>query len=79
MKNALMVSVARLPALTEADLDKIRAVERADKLAPQVGVETWSYIHAGMYARTVRITSTMLGRVIEMLKAEVEGLGIRLN
>ena len=43
----------RLPAMTPAAIDKVRALQITEAARPQVPLETRHVLHGGMYARTI--------------------------
>ena len=43
----------RLPAMTPAAIDKVRALQVTEAARPQVPLETRHVLHGGMYARTI--------------------------
>lgn len=43
------------PAMADEAVGKVRALEAQVLEAPQVDIETWHVLHAGMYARTILI------------------------
>lgn len=47
--------VPALPAMAPDAVDKVREMETRVLEAPQVDIETWHVLHAGMYARTILI------------------------
>lgn len=51
---------ARLPAMTQGDIDKVRALESHALKQPQVEIETMHLIHAGMYQRTIKIPAGVM-------------------
>ena len=51
--HSLQATLDRVPAMTGAALDNVRAMEKLVGLAPQYAVETHHVIHGGMYCRTI--------------------------
>jgi len=49
-----------LPATSIEVMDKVRAVEQRVREMPQIVVQTEHVLHAGMYARTVRLDANVL-------------------
>lgn len=44
-----------LPAMAEADIGKVRALEQAIAAGPQIDIPITHTLHAGVYARTARV------------------------
>lgn len=59
-KKDLAVSNTSVPAMSEIAINKVRQLEAAALLQPQENVETDHLIHAGMYARTIKIPAKVL-------------------
>ena len=51
----LAVRSIGVPAMTEAEIDNVRAVQTEDAALPQVALETQHLLHAGLYLRTIRM------------------------
>lgn len=54
-EGAIDATRPRFPAMSDEAVGKVRELEERALTAPQVEVETWHVLHAGMYARTIRI------------------------
>lgn len=51
----LSLSTARVPAMTKAAMAKVRGVGIEDSALPQIALEMQHVLHAGLYARTLRL------------------------
>lgn len=64
----LAVIAPRIPAMSPAAIDKVRQLESLASERPQVAIMTEHVLHAGMYARTIRIPAdTMITGVLVKL------------
>lgn len=50
----------QLPAMADADVEKVRRLESEIAQQEQVPIETQHHFHAGMYCRTIRIPAGVL-------------------
>lgn len=53
--SALLPAAGSLPAMSRDDVALVTALEREMMAMPQVEIETRHHLHAGLYARTIRI------------------------
>lgn len=51
----MIATLPAFPTMARSDIDKVRQVESMVRQLDQVQIETQHTIHAGMYARTIRI------------------------
>lgn len=51
----LVPAAPRIAAMSPAAIDQVRRLESAARDLPQVALETHHVLHAGLYARTVRV------------------------
>ena len=58
--TALTIAENRIPAMSAEAIDKVRRLEGEAMKLPQVEIATQHVIHAGMYARTIRIPAGVL-------------------
>lgn len=55
MSNNALQALMPIPAMSDTAIDKVRQVETMAAQLPQIELEMQHVLHAGMYARTVRI------------------------
>lgn len=58
--NALTARAPRFPAMTPEAIDRAQRMTDASLALPQVEIQTQHVLHAGMYARTIRIPAGVL-------------------
>lgn len=58
--NSLAAPASHIPAMTPAAIDRAQRLTEASLALPQVEIETQHVLHAGMYARTIRIPAGVL-------------------
>ena len=56
----LVAAQPRIPAMSEAAIDKVRRLESLALETPQIAIDTQHVIHAGMYARTVYVPAGVM-------------------
>ena len=54
------IGLPGIETMSPAAIDKVRRLERAALQLPQVAIETGHVLHAGLYARTIRIPAGVL-------------------
>ena len=66
--NAVITSAPRLPAMAPEAIDRVRCLENATLGLPQEDIPTAHLLHAGMYARTIRIPAgvVLTGALIKL-------------
>lgn len=63
--NALTAPAPRIPAMTPESIDRAQRMTDVSLALPQVEIQTQHVLHAGMYARTIRIPAgTLLTGVV---------------
>lgn len=50
-----LTSIDRLPAMSEQAIERVRQATEAELQRPQIDLDTQHVLHAGMYARTIRL------------------------
>jgi hypothetical protein len=56
----LALSATRIAAMSPEAIDQVRRLESAALALPQVPIETTHVLHAGLYARTIRVPAGVL-------------------
>ena len=86
----LSLTAARIAAMSPAAIEQVRRLESAALALPQVPIETTHVLHAGLYARTIRVPAGVLitGALIKIatllvidgdVLMHVEGGAVRLE
>lgn len=60
MMHELTLSNAHIPAMTEAAINKVYALEAANSQQPQIAIATSHLFHGGIYARTIMLRAGTL-------------------
>lgn len=58
--SSLIVSENRIPAMSQGEIAKVRELEGVLRELPQVNIGTDHVLHAGMYARTIRMPAGVM-------------------
>ena len=53
--NSVEQAKQTIPAMTDAQLDVVREIERINSERPQIDIQTLHEFHAGLYSRTIKI------------------------
>lgn len=53
--NSVVVTKDRIPAMSDVAIDNVRKLEQLVMRSPQINIGTEHLLHAGMYARTVKV------------------------
>jgi len=67
--SALATTGRSLPATPPAAMERVRALEAQVQALPQVQIPTYHVIHAGLYARTIRIPAGVVLTGAEITRA----------